>query len=145
MKWSELPKEYQDLEKKFSSICYYEKDSKSNDINDRFRWLNTPQKHEFWWACYVAKSIADLPPITITDYPDIKQPEKKERYFIVFFNDFFNHNKSGLQPWKSLDGTFINHGFIKRWIAANMKISESDVMITDIKELSESDYNDFIA
>lgn len=45
MKWSELPKEYQDLEKTFNEkivdISY------TDDITERFIWDITPQGHYF--------------------------------------------------------------------------------------------------
>lgn len=137
MKWSELPKEYQDLEKKFSSICYYENDTESNCIAERFRWEDTPQEYAFWVKCYWAKTITDLPKIEVTTYYNIKQPEKKERYFIVFWIKAIQNGFTVGNNLTVTDGKYFNTNI---WAQ-----DYPDAIITNIIELSESDYNDFIA
>jgi hypothetical protein len=61
MKWSELPKEYQELEKGFPTIAIL--NMNQNDISFRFAWDKTNQGTEFWLKCSQAQSISELPEI----------------------------------------------------------------------------------
>lgn len=66
MKWSELPKEYQDLEipeiakKRF----IFEKDY----ISHKFNWSKTNEGSDFWEQCADAETIDDLPTLTEKEY-----------------------------------------------------------------------------
>ena len=62
MKWSELPKEYQDLEKGFGG-CVLKSPLDNENISLRFIWSTTPQKDKFWSDCHAAETIDQLPPI----------------------------------------------------------------------------------
>lgn len=134
MKWSELPQEYRDLENNFKPECKIEKDKEF--IDDRFYFSLTPQGGKFWYKCYKAESIADLPPITITDYPEniVKEPEKEKRYFIVFWA---SENGNGYSEFITYKGNYLSYKEFQK--------NEPEKPITNIIELSESDYNDFIA
>lgn len=61
MKWSELPKEYRDLENGFDDLFLLDKENES--IISRFVWGSTPQGHDFWKQCFLAETISELPPI----------------------------------------------------------------------------------
>lgn len=66
MLWSELPKEYRDLEEGFDKgLCYYDKHIEL--ISMRFFWQRTPQGEIFWNKCEIAKTISELPPIPQTN------------------------------------------------------------------------------
>lgn len=69
MKWSELPKEYQDLIDGLSDdlkeIIDY--DPKLDDISCKFKWTTSEMICKlnllFWSKCYRAKTINELPKI----------------------------------------------------------------------------------
>lgn len=63
MKWSELPKEYQDLEKGFDNNA--DINEKYDTISIRFYFDCTPQGLDFWNKCEDAQSISELQPIPI--------------------------------------------------------------------------------
>lgn len=65
MLWSELPKEYQDLEKGFSDLCYFYPDSEN--LLFRFHWFLTYPGEIFWCKCHDAETIEQLPPIPQTN------------------------------------------------------------------------------
>lgn len=65
MKWSELPKKYKDLVPKSDGECRFIGTRSVDDIMDKFIWDATPQGWKFWDACRDAKTVKDLPPITI--------------------------------------------------------------------------------
>lgn len=62
MKWSELPKEYRDLEipEEAKNDPY---DFDSDYLRYKFNWSKSNQGSIFWQECRYAKSIDDLPPI----------------------------------------------------------------------------------
>lgn len=136
MNWSKLPKEYRDLEKNFNKDC---RATDSESLFDRFSWNYTPQRGSFWLDCLIAKNISELPPITVTHYPEeksekpIKPKKQKNRYFIVFWR---NSEEMG-HTQIITNGCYIMYTdfYNKR---------EAGTIITNIIELSESDYNDFI-
>jgi hypothetical protein len=61
MKFSQLPKQYQDLEKDFRIEADVDKDF--DDLLLRFFFQNTPQGHNFWRQCATALTNEDLPKI----------------------------------------------------------------------------------
>ena len=66
MKWSELPKEYRDLENTFDkSLCDYNEEY--NNLVSRFIWCETPQDSDFWFKVFRAKKISELPEIPKND------------------------------------------------------------------------------
>jgi hypothetical protein len=73
MKWSELPKEYKELEKGFENVEIYGSDW----IHAKFSWNDTPQKSDFWEQCNNANSISELPAIP-TESKDEKLELLKE-------------------------------------------------------------------
>lgn len=71
MDWNELPQEYRDLEETFNKKKV-NLNTNVNSIAIRFAWDYTPQYHEFWEKCYLAKTIKELPRIP-KDIKTIKQ------------------------------------------------------------------------
>lgn len=77
MKFSQLPKAYQDLEKDFPLEAFTSTDEVdvtpvSDDIFQRFVWDLTPQSKRkgdqtFWRRCYEAQTVDELPPIPDTE------------------------------------------------------------------------------
>lgn len=67
MKWSELPQEYRDLEKTFDKSKVITLVKKEDNLMYKFCWEDTPQGEDFWYGCYNAKSIDQLPKIPSND------------------------------------------------------------------------------
>jgi hypothetical protein len=70
MKWSELPKEYQELEKGFDKDRVYDFIAfikNSDDLKFRFSWSRTMQGFDFWEKCHETNSISELPPLPTKD------------------------------------------------------------------------------
>ena len=69
MEWSQLPQEYQDLAKDFPKEADFKLFTKNEYGFDRLRAMfifkETKQGHSFWYKCYEAESIDQLPQIPI--------------------------------------------------------------------------------
>lgn len=66
MKWSELPKEYRDLENTFNKEECYFSENKDN-ILEKFVHASTPQSFIFWAYVHNAETISELPEIPKND------------------------------------------------------------------------------
>lgn len=66
MKWSQLPKEYQDLSKEFWDECNF--NPEEDDILNKFILRLTPQGRDFWKYCDIAENVSQLPEIIIFTY-----------------------------------------------------------------------------
>ena len=101
MTWSELPKEYKDLEKTFD-LKKVDLDDDRESIVERFSLNKTPQGSDFWNQCHQANTISELPIVTLTN-SKIKYTEQEVLALILKFNndkpgffpatDWFNKNK----------------------------------------------------
>ena len=63
MKWSELPKEYQELEIPKEAKNSLGHDFNNDDLIHKFHWRHTNQGQDFWNKCEEAKTIDELPPL----------------------------------------------------------------------------------
>jgi hypothetical protein len=83
MKWSELPKEYRDLEipEEAKNDSY---DFDSDYLTYKFNWSKSNQGSIFWQECKYAKSIDDLPPIPkpkmTEQFKEAGEKAKKKKY-----------------------------------------------------------------
>ncbi len=75
MKFSELPKEYQDLEKGFIDNAFYGWRNDSDNISERFDWSETPQGWKFWEYIHSDDYLPQIPnrPTIIEELKAINQ------------------------------------------------------------------------
>lgn len=68
------------------------------------------------------------------------------RNFIVFYDARNNKNQSAGNCWvRNVDGSYVNSAKIRKDIATmNPQFDENDIVVTNIIELNENDFNDFV-
>jgi hypothetical protein len=68
MKWSELPVEYRALENTFDKSDEDLQWKEEDNIARRFVWSRTPQGREFWYSCWLAEPLPEIPEFREKDY-----------------------------------------------------------------------------
>jgi hypothetical protein len=127
MKWNELPKEYQDLEKTF---CENNRHTNDDNILGRFNWFSAPQGQHFWAKCHRAKSIDELPPI-----PGEKKSVEKEKAFeVISFRSKVLKKIAKLYP----NGFYQKNAFDNSGWTYEALINDNDTEIYQVKRLFDN-------